>query len=126
MPRRTSNAHPLTNLGLILTWVTWSTWLLASAIIDCTGLARGLGQALGRRHRDDGHNGEACRQNKCFQFHYFLLGGFVIPLEWSLFLFACIGCGAFGLDDLLHGLGVDGAGDEAVADHEARRPVDVE
>jgi len=44
----------------------------------------------------------------------------------SLILFACLGCGAFGLDDLLHGLGVDGAGDEAVADHEARRPVDVE
>ena len=38
----------------------------------------------------------------------------------SLILFAWLGCGAFGLDDLLHGLGVDGAGDEAVADHEAR------
>ena len=23
----------------------------------------------GRRHRDDGHNGEACRQDKSFQFH---------------------------------------------------------
>ena len=50
----------------------------------------------------------------------------MILLVSSLFLFSCLGCGAFGLDDLLHGLGVDGTGDEAVADHEARCAVDVE